>query len=235
MGSPYPLFAIGMLYVFTGTNEHSVREHAFLWVATAQKKEPHLTYVRLDGDEIDESAFELIIGSGALFVNRLLVLIDDPYATSVSALSREMLNAHLDELAHTNNAIVIIAPRRGNTNQKPLLEKAIKVYVFDKKTTGALERKFNSALVNALGERNPEKLWLEIVRAFRAGDTPEMIHGLLHWKARELIKRGSRMWTRAQARSLSINILSVLGNSRRTGSDLSLDIERYALSIRESV
>lgn len=231
MGRAYLLLATDMMYIFTGTNERSVREHAFLWIATAQKKEPHLTYVRLGGEELDDATFELIIGSGALFVTRLLVLIDEPYATAVSASSCEMLNAHLDELAHTNNAIVIIAPYRGNTNQKLLLEKATKVYIFDKKTTGTAERKFNSALVNALGERNSEKLWLEIVRAYRAGDAPEMIHGLLHWKARELMKKSSRAWTSAQARSLSITLLSVLGNSRRTGSDLSLDIEQFALSL----
>lgn len=224
-----------MMYVFTGTDEHSVRDHAFLWIAAAQKKEPNLTYVRLAGGELDDATFELIIGSGALFVNRLLVLIDDPYATSTINSSREMLDARLDELAHTNNAIVIIAPRHGNTNQKTLLEKATKVYVFDKKITGASERKFNSALVNALGERSPGKLWLEVVYAFRAGDAPEMIHGLLHWKARELMKKGSRAWTPTQARSLSLAILAVLGDSRRAGSDLSLDIERFALSIKGGI
>ncbi len=220
-----------MIYVFTGSDEYSVREHAFLWVATAQKKEPQLTYVRISGDELDKPTLELVVGSGALFVNRVLVLIDDPYATSTSALSREILDDNLDELARSNNAIVIISPKRGNIKQKELLEKATKVYVFDKQPVRT--RGFNNALVNALGEKNPERLWLEIIRALRAGDKPEMIHGLLHWKARELMKERSRAWTISQARSLSLTLLSVLGNARRTGTDLSSDIECFALSIEE--
>ncbi len=221
-----------MMYVFTGSDEQRARKQAFLWIAAAQKKEPNVTYVRIASEELNASAFDLIIGAGALFVNRLLVLLDDPYAVAVSSMSgNDRIDTHIDELAHTNNVVVIIAPRLTTVNKKLLLKKATKVYVFDKKTGGDIARGFNGALVNALGERSSEKLWLEVTRAFRLGDAPEMIHGLLHWKARDLMKKGSRAWSPTSARALSLTLLELLGNSRRTSSNLSLDIEQFALSL----
>jgi hypothetical protein len=85
--------------------------------------------------------------------------------------------------------------------------------------------------VNALATRSPEKLWLEIIRAERAGDAPEMLHGLLHWKARDLMEKGSRAWKSEESRKLSLTLIELLQNSRRGGLDLALSLERFALSI----
>jgi hypothetical protein len=86
-------------------------------------------------------------------------------------------------------------------------------------------------LVNALAEKRRERLWLELTRALRAGDAPEMLHGLLHWKARDLMKKGSRVWSHPEARTLSLTLIMLLQESRRTGLELSLALERFALSL----
>ncbi|MBI4079935.1 hypothetical protein HY414_01765, partial [Candidatus Kaiserbacteria bacterium] len=89
-----------------------------------------------------------------------------------------------------------------------------------------------------LAVRSRERLWLEIVRALRAGDAPEMLHGLLHWKARDLMdpsagrqKKGSRPWSAAEARKLSLSLIALLQDSRRKNLDLAESLERFALSI----
>lgn len=235
MGHTSTVSPKNMIYLFTGSDNNSVRTHTFSWIAAAKEKEPQLTYVHLMPNELSNENFEFIIGAGSLFVNRLLVLLDDPYNITESTTdTREALTARIDALAATNNAIIIIAPKRTGFPPDAISKRARKVYIFNTKKDEQKHRVFNSTLVNALASRNASVLWLEIIRAVRAGDTPEMIHGLLHWKAREIMKKGSRMWTPAQARSLSLTLISVLGNSRRTGSNLSLNIERFALSIRES-
>ena len=71
----------------------------------------------------------------------------------------------------------------------------------------------------------------EINRALIAGDAPEMLHGLLHWKARDLMEKGSRAWKSEESRALSLNLISLLQTSRRGGLDLSTSLERFALSI----
>jgi hypothetical protein len=58
-----------------------------------------------------------------------------------------------------------------------------------------------------------------------------MLHGLLHWKARDLMKKGSRSWTSEESRRLSLALIALLQGSRRGGLDLPLALERFALSI----
>lgn len=230
-----------MLYLFYGTDVEKVRTKAFEWVAAARKKEPNLAYARLAREEITANALEDAALSGGLFVSRLLVLIDDPFpaarATSEDGEENEekatgsILEEHLDALAASDNAIIILAPKLTTVKAKKLTTKAKMTYAFDKPATFETKRGFNSGLVDALATRKRDKLWLEVNRALHAGDAPEMLHGLLHWKARDLMEKGSRTWSPREARQLSLELIELLQSSRRGGLDLSLSLEKFALSI----
>lgn len=230
-----------MIYLFHGSDVEKTRAKAFEWVAKAQAKEPNLAYVRLSREDLTPAALEDAALSDGLFVKRLLVLIDDPFPNAHAASEEEgeaeensggMLEEHLDDLATSDNAILILAPRLTVAKMKKLAAKVKAEYKYDAatlRTQGA--RGFNSNLVNALAMRSHEKLWLEINRALRAGDAPEMVHGLLHWKARDLLEKGSRAWRPQEARQLSIALVKLLQDSRHGGLDLALSLERFALSV----
>ncbi len=232
-----------MIYLFTGNDVAKARTKAFSWVAAARSKEPNLAYVRLAREDLTDSALEDAALSGGLFVSRLLILIDDPFP--VARVSDEeadaeevgaggVLEDHIDGLAASDNAIVILAPKLAAAKLKKLSAKAKFTYTFDKTDArdGAEgKRGFNSNLVNALALRSRDKLWLEVNRALRAGDAPEMLHGLLHWKARDLMSNGSRPWTAQESRKLSLALIGLLQESRRGGLDLSLALEKFALTI----
>ena len=237
-----------MMYLFYGSDTDKVRRKAFEWVAAARKKEPNLTYVRLAREDMSASALLEAATSNSLFAKRTLTLLDDPYTPArggsasggnVEEESEEnqvattsVLDDYLDMLAESDNAIVILAPRLAAARAKKLAAKATKIYEFSEHARLPAGRQgFNSGLVNALGAKNREKLWLEIVCALRAGDAPEMLHGLLHWKARDLMEKGSRAWSPAEARALSLALISLLQTSRRKGFDLSESLERFALSV----
>jgi hypothetical protein len=217
-----------MIYLFHGSDIEKVRSKAFEWVAKARAKEPNLAYVRLSSAETTPQALADAAESGGLFVKRLLVLVDDPFENKETA---EIFEDHLDALAKSDNAIVVLAPKLAAPKTKKLIEKAAKEYSFDKKISGESARGFNTGLVNALGMRSREKLWLEIQRALRAGDAPEMLHGLLHWKARDVLEKGNRSWSEKEARQLSLSLIEVLRESRRGGLTLEESLERFALSI----
>lgn len=229
-----------MLYLFHGSDVQKVREKAFAWVAAARAKEPNLAYVRLAREELTDAALEGSALSGGLFVSRLLILIDDPFPPARAANDEEedveegsasVFEDHIDALAASDNAIVILAPKLAAVKAKKLAAKAKHVYAFDAPTTFEVKRGFNSSLVDALGARNREKLWLEIQRALMAGDAPEMLHGLLHWKARDILEKGSRSWKPSEARSLSLALIELLQASRRGGLGLDLALEKFALSV----
>ena len=222
-----------MIYLFYGSDVEKVRTKAFEWVAKAQAKEPNLAYVRLAREELTPAALEDAALSGGLFVSRLLVLIDDPFPTVRAASEDEggeenpannVIEEYLDAFAASDNAIIILAP-------KLAAAKAKVEYKFDALAAREVARGFNGNLVNALASRSREKLWLEIQRALRSGDAPEMLHGLLHWKARDLMEKGSRSWTPKESRQLSLSLIELLQNSRRGGLDLQLALERWVLSM----
>ena len=219
-----------MIYLFHGSDIEKARTKAFEWVAKARAKEPNLAYVRLAREELTASALEDAALSGGLFVKRLLILIDDPFQKTGAEETEGILEEHLDMLADSDNAIVILAPKLPAAKAKKLVAKAKMEYTYDAPVPSEL-RGFNSALVNALAARSREKLWLEVSRALREGDAPEMLPGLLHWKARDLMEKGSRSWKPQEARALSLSLISLLQSSRRGGLDLSLSLEKFALSV----
>lgn len=225
-----------MIYLFHGSNVETVRAKAFAWVAAAHTKEPKLVYTRLAAEELTENALVEVSGAGGLFVKRLLILIDNPFEKTrvtkekPSGTADTVLEKYLDMLADSDNAIVILAPALSVAHTKKLLAKTTKEYRFDY-VRAPSARGFNSALVNALSVRDPKKLWLEVERALYAGDAPEMLHGLLHWKARDLMLKGSRAWSAQESRTLSLTLITLLGDTRRTGVPLARELERFALSI----
>jgi len=240
-----------MIYLFYGSDAEKTRAKAFEWVAAARAKEPNLAYVRLAREELTDAALEDAALSGGLFVSRLLVLIDDPFPatraldevmdfvnpssddgfTKSQYASDSVLEEHIDALAASDNAIIILAPKLAAAKAKKLAAKAKREYRYDKPAAFEDKRGFNSNLVNALAARQREKLWLEVNRALRAGDAPEMLHGLLHWKARDLMEKGSRAWTAQESRQLSLSLIELLQSSRRGGLDLPLSLEKFALSV----
>lgn len=217
-----------MIFLFHGSDVEKTRTKAFEWIAKARAKEPNLAYARLAREDLTDAVLEDAALSGGLFVKRLLILIDDPFQEESQS---DILEEHIDNLAASDNAIVVLAPKLAAAKVKKIAAKAKVKYKYDKPAAREEIRGFNSSLVNALGSRSREKFWLEINRALRAGDTPEMLHGLLHWKARDLMEKGSREWTPKESRALSLSLISLLQSSRRGGLDLSLSLEKFALSV----
>lgn len=228
-----------MIYLFYGSDVEKARRQAFAFIEAARAKQPEAAYLRLAREELSPATLEEITSAGGLFVSRLLVLLDDPFpAARMSAEDDEdssesaaLLDDYIDALAASDNAIVILAPKLTAPKAKKLAAKATKEYKYDRAASREAARGFNAGLVNALSARDAAKLWLEVARSLAAGDAPEQLHGLLHWKARDLLEKGSRAWKTEEARALSLGLIELLMDSRRTGADLAESLERFALSL----
>jgi hypothetical protein len=216
-----------MIYLFTGSDSNKVREKAFKWIEASRKKAPEAVYLRIAPEAVTDAALEEAASASGLFFTKSLILIDDPF--SLAASGAAVLDS-LKLLADSSNPIALLAPKLKAADAKKIEAKATKIFSFDvaQKKEG---RGFNTALVNGLGSRNGKALWLEIERALRAGDAPEMLHGLLHWKARDILQKGARNWTPREARELSLDLIELLSESRSGGLDLGQALEKWALSI----
>jgi len=57
------------------------------------------------------------------------------------------------------------------------------------------------------------------------------VHGLLHWKARDMMQKGGRAWSKEEARALSRELIELLSDSRGKDLPLKESLERFALSL----
>ena len=154
------------------------------------------------------------------------MLLDDPFALSESG---ETVLEHIDLLAASANPVAVLAPKLLAARAKKLEAVAEKTFKID--AVASKDRGFNSSLVNALAAKDNAALWKEIVKATRAGDAPEAVHGLLHWKARDLMQKGGREWNKEEARALSLSLIELLSDSRGRDLPLPLALERFALAL----
>lgn len=216
-----------MIYLFTGSDVNKVRAKAFQWVAAARAKAPDAAYIRLTPDQVTRESLQDSLSAQGLFFTKTLVLLDDPFAESESA---ELVLEHLSLLTESGNPIAILAPKLLTARVKKLSAVAEKVFTID--AVAKKERGFNGALVNTLAARDGKLLWKEVQKAYREGDAPEAVHGLLHWKARDLMQKGGRAWQPAEARELSVALIELLSDSRGRDLPLALSLERFALALK---
>ena len=216
-----------MIYLFHGSNSSKVRAKAFQWVAASRAKAPEAVYLRIEAVDVTSESLANALASQGLFFSKTLVLLDDPFSETESA---EIVLDMLPELAKSPNAIGILAPKLLATRLKKIEKHAEKIFeesIIEKKPS----RGFNSGLVNALGSKDGPALWKEIVKAERAGDAPEMLHALLHWKARDMMEKGSRSWDALASRALSRRLIELVSDSRSGNLPLGLALERFSLEI----
>lgn len=215
-----------MIYLFTGSDVNRARAKAFQWITASRAKAPDAYYSRLSPEQVSEATLREALSMQGLFFSKTLVALDDPFSTAESA---DMVLKLLPELAASPNIVAIIAPKLLAARTKKIEAVAEKVFIVDAAAKPA--RGFNSALVNALAAKDGSALWKEIVKALRLGDAPEMVHGLLHWKARDMMQKGGRSWTPDEARRLSRDLIVLLSDSRGRDLPLNLALERFALSL----
>lgn len=216
-----------MIYLFHGNDVAKARAKAFAWIQAARTKAPDAFYIRLQGSQITKEALTNAISAQGLFFAKSLILLDDPFGDEEAGAT---VSEMLELLAASENPVGILAPKLLAARAKKLEAAATKVFKED--AAPKRERGFNSALVNALGAKDGKTLWKEIVKAEREGDVPESIHGLLHWKARDLMQKGDRNWKKEEARVLSRTLIEMVSSARSGDLPLGPSLERFALSLR---
>ncbi len=87
------------------------------------------------------------------------------------------------------------------------------------------------ALANALGRRDRKQLWLLLMRARENNTAAENIAGMLAWKARSMLLSARTPAEREWWATLSRNLVIMYHESHRGAGDLSLLLERLALTI----
>lgn len=94
------------------------------------------------------------------------------------------------------------------------------------------EEAFNVfSIANAFGARDRKKMWLLLNGAFNHNIAPEAVAGMLHWKIRDLLLKGSSLYSKAELKDLSGRLVVLYHESHRGGGELALLLERFILRV----
>lgn len=86
-------------------------------------------------------------------------------------------------------------------------------------------------LATIFGMRDRKKLWIELNKAARAGTVPEAVAGMMHWKVRDMLQKGSTKYSKTELANLSRELITLYHDSHRGAGDLGLLLEKFALKL----
>lgn len=236
-----------MLYVFYGSDTKKVADKAMKLVADLLKKKPDAQVFTFEED-VSEMHIDELIEARGLFVEKHIVVLKQPF------LKEETKNAVLEKLerfAQTENIFIVVEGKLLAPEKKKLEKHAEKIEEHVRKEE--VKEYFNVfQLGDALGERNKRELWSGLMRALRAGNEPESLHGTLHWAVRSMLaagnsgspeeagqkpfvyskfKRYAKNFKEGELSKLSRELITLYHESRRGKYDLETALERWVLAI----
>lgn len=112
-----------------------------------------------------------------------------------------------------------------------LAEKKVEVHVAPVEKKEAAESFNVFSIANAFALRDRKKMWLLLNAALQSNAAPEAVAGMLHWKVRDLLLKGSAAYTKAELRTLSRRLVVLYHESHRGGGELALLLERFILQV----
>lgn len=216
-----------MLYVFGGDMTKS-RAKMRATLEALEKRAPLAHMLRITNEDIESADVENLLAAQGLFYNKRIVIFDNAFAEKNA---QKKIVPHLKEMAKSEHVFLVLEETLSADLKKPLITHATKAIISDegeKKTKSGPDW----AATNALERREAKQLWVALAKSFLEGAAPEMVHGQLFWKAKQMLltKRYGK-YSEGEVRGL-VGILAELPHlARRRGVEMEYALERFALEI----
>lgn len=220
-----------LLESLSPSNEACLRRQALFFVSD----------VDFEPDKLEDH-----IGGAGLFSDRNVIVLEHVLENEEA---RDFILSKLKELKGSPNIFIFLereVPKKVLDKIKKTAEKTLEF----KEPDIPMHKKFDVFLLtNALAERNKKKVWTVYHKALSKGALPEELVGILFWQIKTLllVKEGntsglhpfvvkkskafSANWGLDELRQLSSRFVALHHESRRTGRELGLELEKFLLSI----
>lgn len=237
-----------MIYLIHGNDFERARGKARELIVALQKKKPGAEVFRLEDEMVSAGKLDELTGGQGLFERKYIVFADNVFR---SEEAKEIVLGKLKALAESENIFIFLEDELGKADLKELEKFAEKVQRFSVVTKK--EKPFNIfSLTEMLGRRDKRGLWILYQKALAEGLAPEEIHGILFWQIKAMLAavlaktaaeaglkpfvfQKSRAFARnfsvAELKNLSSKMVAVYHNTRRTGPDLDVALEKLILEI----
>jgi|AntRauTorckE6833_2_1112554.scaffolds.fasta_scaffold01506_3 hypothetical protein len=211
-------------------------------------KNTEATLIKIDSDNFDNFSLDEVIGGQSLFTGKQIIYLKKLFENKQYS---EILLKKIKEISESPN-IFIITEEKLN---KPILNKiekfSEKVQNFESKKVAVKRDNNIFDLANALGDKDPKKIWLlyqEKIKSVR----PEEIHGILWWQVKSILSAMkssspsdsglkpfvfqkantySKKYKEEEIEKIADDLVNMVHLSRRDGISLDLALERFILGI----
>lgn len=207
-----------MLHLFIGTDSDALREKLSVTIERVAKKASVLRVTDAHSpDDIDMA----LRGRGMFDSERAIVL--DGVFSSEEMYPRAI--GKLEMMRDSKEHYFIVESALDAATKKQIEKYSEKAERFDLVKQKKEETIF--ALANAMQSGRKKELWVGYQREIVAGKSPENIHGVLFWAAKQYLLRKSGD---ARARKLVAQLAELPHEARRAGFDLEYALEHFVLS-----
>lgn len=190
----------------------------------AYTKKTKATEVRVTADQCDETTLVSLAQHTDLFSTGYAVFLDgllgDPK-------TKEILLSHVS-LCKSSDTKFFVLEGAVDAATKKTLQKVSESF---EEHDGSLTSKRGEGdffLAQAFGNKDRAKTWVLYQKSLLQGSAPEMIHGMLFWKAKQMIK-GTAARSQSECRTLLGDLAELPSVSRQRNLDFELALERFIL------
>ena len=212
-----------MLYFYTGTNREKVRKEMNNALKPLAKGGARLVRIT-DANTLADLRVALM-GEGMFGEKRIIVLED----TIQNEEMQDIILASLNLMRGSPERFFIFEGKPDANTRKAIEKHAERSERFD--APKKKEDKSIFLLGNALRRADKKALWVGYQKELARGKSPESIHGVLFWGAKDMLlraRKGTRERSRAQA--LVAGLAELPHEARRNNLPLEYALERFVLS-----
>lgn len=208
-----------MLYFYSGTDTEKLRAR----LDTALEKSKAAEIVRISDAHTLNDLHAALAGGGMFSVGKRVVVLDNVLENIEMS---DVVMSALVRLKESADVYVLVASEVNAATRRAIEKHAERSERLDAPKQKKEETIF--ALANALQNKKKKDLWVGYQKEIQGGKSPESIHGVLFWAAKQQLLRNPRD---AYARSLVADLAVLPHEARRAGFDMEYALERFVLSI----
>lgn len=208
-----------MIYLFSGTDTKKKNQAL---EGLLKKIKPAFSKDQLFSNVQNEDMLNEMISANSLFGDGEVYILD-----SVLNEENNFIFKNIKRIQSSSNVFIFNEEYLTKSTLSKVEKFAERVFCFDeiKKT---LERFNIFSLTNALGARDKKTLWVLLQIALRE-ESPEAIVGVLFWKIKDMLLKGSGKFTTEEVKTLSLKLATLLVDARRKNLDSEIELEKFIL------
>ncbi len=238
-----------MIYFYVGNNHIKIKEGYNKLLLALNKKKKDATVIRINSDNWDEFPIESLMNGQSLFGGSYIVLLQK---TMENTEIKEEIIRRIKEIKASPNIFIFIEENLNTAELKKIENNSQNFFLFNN-TEKKGDIKFNVfSIADAFGNRNKKTLWMLYIKALELGIAPEEIHGIIFWQIKSIYlalssedatSSGLKPFVYSKSKKygdnyslneivlLSGNMVSILHESRRGGTELAHALEKLILEI----